>query len=111
MAKSGKIKELELKTINEQNTALQKAVFDMGALEIEKAQVMQRYESALEVLEETKKELEAKYGAVNINLKTGVWEEVEVPETEEPKAEEVVEEEDCGCDEKKEDCEDCEDKE
>ena len=34
---------------------------------------MQRYESALEVLEETKKELEAKYGAVNINLKTGVW--------------------------------------
>ncbi len=35
MAKSGKIKELELKTINEQNTALQKAVFDLGALEIE----------------------------------------------------------------------------
>ena len=111
MAKSGKIKELELKDINDQNTALQKAVFDMGALEIEKAQVMQRYESALEVLEETKKELEAKYGPVNINLKTGVWEEVEVPETQEPKAEEVVEEEDCGCDEKKEDCEDCEDKE
>ena len=111
MAKSGKIKELELKTINEQNTELQKAVFDMGALDIQKAQVMQKYESALEVLEKTKQELESKYGAVNINLKTGVWEEVEVPETEEPKAEEVVEEEDCGCDEKKEDCEDCEDKE
>ena len=111
MAKSGKIKETELKTINEQNTELQKAVFDMGALDIQKAQVMQKYEAALEVLEKTKKELESKYGAVNINLKTGVWEEVEVPETEEPKAEEVVEEEDCGCDEKKEDCEDCEDKE
>ena len=37
MAKSGKIKELELKNINDQNTALQKAVFDMGALEIEKS--------------------------------------------------------------------------
>ena len=69
MAKSGKIKDLELKNINDQNTALQKAVFDMGALEIEKAQVLQRYESALEVLEKTKKELESKYGPVNINLK------------------------------------------
>jgi|TARA_R100001509_G_C4809677_1_gene195996 hypothetical protein len=108
--KSGKIKELELKNINDQNTALQKAVFDMGALEIEKAQVMQRYESALEVLEETKKELEAKYGAVNINLKTGVWEEI-VKEDEAVVPEVVEDEEDCGCEEKKEDCEDCEDKE
>ena len=108
--KSGKIKELELKNINDQNTALQKAVFDMGALEIEKAQVMQRYESALKVLEETKKELEAKYGAVNINLKTGVWEEI-VKEDETVVPEVVEDEEDCGCEEKKEDCEDCEDKE
>ena len=108
--KSGKIKELELKNVNEQNTALQKAVFDMGALEIEKAQVMQRYESALEVLEETKKELETKYGAVNINLKTGVWEEI-VKEDEAVVPEVVEDEEDCGCEEKKEDCEDCEDKE
>ncbi len=110
MAKSGKIKDLELKNINDQNTALQKAVFDMGALEIEKAQVLQRYESALEVLEETKKELESKYGPVNINLKTGVWEEVIV--NEEPAAEEPTnDDEDCGCEEKKEDCEDCDDKE
>ena len=108
--KSGKIKELELKNVNDQNTALQKAVFDMGALEIEKAQVMQRYESALEVLEETKKELEAKYGAVNINLKTGVWEEI-VKEDEAVVPEVVEDEDDCGCEEKKEDCEDCEDKE
>ena len=106
MAKSGKIKEKELKNINEQNTSLQRAVFDMGALEIEKHQAMQRYKAALEVLEKTKQELEAKYGAVNINLKTGVWEEVESPETED-KAE------DCEvCEEpKKEDCKDCEDKE
>jgi len=88
-----------------------KIVENLGALEIEKNKTMQHYKAALEVLEKTKQELESKYGAVNINLKTGVWEEVEVPETEEPKAEEVVEEEDCGCDEKKEDCEDCEDKE
>ena len=108
--KSGKIKELELKNVNDQNTALQKAVFDMGALEIEKAQVMQRYESALEVLEETKKELEAKYGPVNINLKTGVWEEI-VKEDEAVVPEVVEDEEDCGCEEKKEDCEDCDDKE
>ena len=113
MAKSGKIKDLELTNINEQNTALQKAVFDMGALEIEKAQVLQRYESALKVLEETKKELEAKYGPVNINLKTGVWEEIakEEPAVEEPAEEELAEEEDCGCEEKEEDCEDCDDKE
>ena len=106
MAKRGKIKEKELKNINEQNVTLQKAVFDMGALEIEKAQVMQKYKAALEVLEETKKQLESKYGAVNINLKTGVWEEIE-------KEEPVVEEEDCEvCEEpKKEDCEDCDDKE
>ena len=110
MAKSGKIKEKELKNINEQNVTLQKAVFDMGALEIEKAQVMQKYKAALEVLEETKKELETKYGAVNINLKTGVWEEI-VKEDEAVVPEVVEDEEDCGCEEKKEDCEDCEDKE
>ena len=110
MAKSGKIKELELKNINDQNTTLQKAVFDMGALEIEKNQVMQKYKAALEVLEETKKELEAKYGPVNINLKTGVWEEI-VKEDEAVVPEVVEDEEDCGCEEKKEDCEDCEDKE
>ena len=110
MAKSGKIKELELKTINEQNTALQKAVFDLGALEIEKNKTMQHYKAALEVLEKTKQELKAKDGAVNINLKTGVWEEVELPEAEKA-PEEVAEEcEDCG-EEKKEDCGDCEDKE
>jgi len=110
MAKSGKIKDLELKNINEQNNTLQKAVFDMGALEIEKNQVMQKYKAALEVLEKTKQELEAKYGAVNINLKTGVWEEVELPDAEKA-PEEVAEEcDDCG-EEKKEDCEDCEDKE
>ena len=107
MAKSGKIKETELKTINEQNTELQKAVFDMGALDIQKAQVMQKYESALEALEKTKQDLEVKYGEVNINLKTGVWEEIQ--NEEQP---EVAEEEDCkDCEEKKEDCEDCEDKE
>jgi len=106
MAKSGKIKELELKNINEQNNTLQRAVFDMGALDIEKNKKMQEYKAALEVLEKTKQELEAKYGAVNINLKTGVWEEVELPELEE-----VAEDcNDCG-EEKKEDCEDCEDKE
>ena len=106
MAKSGKIKELELKNINEQNNNLQRAVFDMGALDIEKNKKMQEYKAALEVLEKTKQELEAKYGAVNINLKTGVWEEIE-------KEEPVVEEEDCEvCEEpKKEDCEDCDDKE
>jgi len=107
MAKSGKIKELELKNINEQNTVLQKTVFDLGALDIEKGQIMQRYKAALEVLDETKKELEAKYGAVNINLKTGVWEEIEKPAEQEI----VEDEEDCGCEEKEEDCEDCEDKE
>ena len=110
MAKSGKIKELELKNINEQNNNLQRAVFDMGALDIEKNKKMQEYKAALEVLEETKKELETKYGAVNINLKTGVWEEI-VKEDEAVVPEVVEDEEDCGCEEKKEDCEDCEDKE
>ena len=61
-------------------------------------------------LNEQKKELETKYGAVNINLKTGVWEEI-VKEDEAVVPEVVEDEEDCGCEEKKEDCEDCEDKE
>lgn len=107
MAKSGKIKDLELKNINEQNNTLQRAVFDMGALDIEKNKKMQEYKAALEVLEKTKQELEAKYGAVNINLKTGVWEEVESTEVPEAKEEDC---DDCG-EEKKEDCVDCEDKE
>ena len=109
MAKSGKIKELELTTINEQNVTLQKIVFDLGALDIQKSQLMQQYESALEALEKTKQSLEAKYGAVNINLKTGVWEEIEEVK-EEVKEEKAEDCDDCG-EPKKEDCEDCEDKE
>ena len=107
MAKSGKIKQLELKNINEQNNNLQRAVFDMGALDIEKNKKMQEYKAALEILEKTKQDLEAKYGAVNINLKTGVWEEVESTEAPETKEEDC---DDCG-EAKKEDCVDCEDKE
>ena len=69
--KVNKIEEQELKTVKEQTGKIQQCVLDLGSLEVKKAEVMQAYSEFLKELDVTKKELEEKYGQVNINLNDG----------------------------------------
>ena len=82
--KVNKIEEQELDAVKEQTGKIQQCILDLGALEVRKSEIMQKYSEFLKDLDVTKKELEDKYGSVNINLKDGSYEEVK----EEEKAEE-----------------------
>ena len=81
MSKEQKITEKELKTITEQQGKIQTVIFDLGSLEAKKFEISGALKEYTDALNETKKELEDKYGQVNINLKDGTYEEI-VPEVE-----------------------------
>jgi len=74
--KENKITEKELKTIKEQQQKIQTVVFDLGALEAKKFEISIALKQFNEALNSTKKELEEKYGQVNIDLKDGSYEEI-----------------------------------
>ena len=83
--KVNKIEEQELKTVKEQTGKIQQCVLDLGSLEVKKAEIMKAYSEFLKELDVTKKELEEKYGQVNINLTDGSYEEVKEEEKTEEK--------------------------
>ena len=83
--KVNKIEEQELKTVKEQTGKIQQCILDLGSLEVKKAEIMQAYSGFLKELDVTKKELEEKYGQVNINLTDGSYEEVKEEEKTEEK--------------------------
>jgi len=76
MSKEQKITEKELKTITEQQGKIQAVIFDLGSLEAKKFEISTALKDYNDALNETKKELEEKYGQVNINLKDGTYEEI-----------------------------------
>ena len=75
-----KIEEQELTTVKEQQGKIQRVVMDLGALEVRKAEVLGAYSEFAKELEVIKKELEEKYGQVNINLQDGSYEKIEQEE-------------------------------
>jgi F0F1-type ATP synthase epsilon subunit len=82
--KVNKIEEQELTTVKEQQGKIQQVVMDLGSLELRKAEVLVAYSEFAKELDVTKKELEEKYGQVNINLQDGSYEKIK----EEDKSEE-----------------------
>jgi len=76
MSKEQKITEKELETVKEQQGKIQAVVYDLGALEAKKFEISVALKEFNDALNETKKELEEKYGQVNINLKDGTYEEI-----------------------------------
>ena len=80
-----KIEDQELKTVKEQTGKLQQCIMDLGSLEVRKTEIMQAYAEFLKELDVTKKELEEKYGQVNINLQDGSYEEIKEEEKSEEK--------------------------
>ena len=82
--KVNKIEEQELTTVKEQQGKIQQVVMDLGSLELRKAEILGAYSEFAKELDVTKKELEEKYGQVNINLQDGSYEKIK----EEDKSEE-----------------------
>ena len=76
MSKDQKITEKELETVKEQQKKIQTVVYDLGSLEARKFEISVALKEFTEALNETKKELEEKYGQVNINLEDGSYEEI-----------------------------------
>ena len=74
--KVNKITEEELKTIKGQQQQIQNVVFDLGSIEARKIELSDVLKQVNVALNNTKKELEEKYGQVNIDLKDGSFKDI-----------------------------------
>jgi len=79
---SNSITAEELKTIKEQQTELSTVVNQIGQLEANKHSLLHKIAGINEGIEDTKKQLEEIYGAININLEDGTYTEIEKEEDE-----------------------------
>ena len=75
-----KIKEDQLKKIQEQQAAVTKILNEVGYLEANKHGLLHELAGVNESIEDFKKELEEEYGAVNINLEDGTYATIEKEE-------------------------------
>jgi len=71
-----KIKEEELKTIQEQQKKLNELVNNIGLLESQKHGLLHEIAGVNKEVEDYKEVLEAEYGAVNIDLEDGTYTEI-----------------------------------
>ena len=67
----------ELKQVKDQQTELGQVVNQIGQLEASKHALLHKIAGINESIEETKKQLEEKYGSINIDLETGTYTEIE----------------------------------
>ena len=74
---SNSITAEELKTIKEQQSQLSTVVNQIGQLEANKHSLLHKIAGINERIEDTKKQLEEKYGSININLEDGTYTEIE----------------------------------
>jgi vacuolar-type H+-ATPase subunit D/Vma8 len=71
-----KIKDKQLTKIREQQNKLNELLNQVGYLEAQKHGVLHEFANVSKKVEDYKKELEAEYGQVNINLETGEYTEL-----------------------------------
>ena len=79
MSKLKKIKDNQLTQIKELQLKINASLMDLGYLESKKFEVMSIYNQNIMNMENLKKDLEAEYGAININLEDGSYTEQEIP--------------------------------
>jgi len=72
-----KIKEEELKLIQEQQGKLSRVINDIGIIETKKHALLHEIAEINTAIEEYKEVLEKEYGAVNINLEDGTYTNIE----------------------------------
>ena len=77
-----KIKEEQLKKIQEQQAAVTKILNEVGYLEANKHGLLHELAGVNQQIEDFKGELEKEYGAVNINLEDGTYTAIEKEEEE-----------------------------
>tara|TARA_R110002012_G_C11202075_1_gene560013 strand:- start:192 stop:443 length:252 start_codon:yes stop_codon:yes gene_type:complete len=77
MAKAKKIKEAQLKLVNEQQTKLNSYLKNIGILESQKMNIHTSIKELSVEIDATKKELEEEYGSININLEDGSFTDIE----------------------------------
>jgi len=75
--KVNKITEEELKSVKEANIKYQGLLSELGFRELQKTNLIKLAKQEADTLEELKKELEEKYGQVNISLEDGVYSKIE----------------------------------
>jgi len=72
-----KIKEEQLKTVQEQQTKLNNILSQIGIIETNKHGLLHEIAGLNKEIEDYKAVLEKEYGAVNINLDNGTYKEIE----------------------------------
>jgi len=72
-----KIKEEELKLIQENQKKLNELVNNIGLLEAQKHGLLHEIAVVNKEIEENKDELQSEYGSININLEDGTYTKVE----------------------------------
>ena len=72
-----KIKEEQLNKIRSQQEQLNKLISQVGTLEANKHALLHNMAGVNQDIEEFKKELEKEYGAINVNVETGEYTEIE----------------------------------
>jgi hypothetical protein len=71
-----KITKKQLEKIQEQQGKLQNILTEIGVMEVRKHEAMHAQAVLSQEIEETKKELEEQYGAININMQDGSYTEI-----------------------------------
>jgi uncharacterized protein related to proFAR isomerase len=72
-----KIKKEQLEKIQGQQSKLQAILTDIGVLEVRKHEALHAQAAVSQEIQETKKELEDEYGAINIDMKDGSYTVIE----------------------------------
>jgi len=80
-----KIEEKELESLQEQEKKKGAILHDLGVLETQKHSLNNIYNVIMKEQQDSKKELEEKYGKININLSDGSFEEIKEEQDEENK--------------------------
>ena len=66
----------ELKKVTDLQTELQSYLANIGVLEVQKAKAIYQVNMLEKDMDQVKKDIEATYGAININLTDGTYEEI-----------------------------------
>ena len=66
----------ELKKVTDLQTELQSYLANIGVLEVQKAKAIYQVSMLEKDMDQVKKDIEANYGPVNINLTDGTYEEI-----------------------------------
>ena len=76
-----KLTEEELTKVQEQQNKLTALISQIGLAEAQKHALLHEIASVNQVIEETKKQLEDKYGSINVDLETGAYTEISEDES------------------------------